>query len=87
MRHSARAVLLPGGRPAAVCGAMASALARTPLPPSREGLDAAPAGAVSERAVQQALLALDSDNRTLRRKLADAGACRVRRCGARCQGV
>jgi hypothetical protein len=62
---------------------MASALARTPLPPSREGVDA-PSGAVSERAVQQALLALDSDNRTLRRKLADAGAFRaLRRCGAR----
>ena len=55
---------------------MASALARVPLPPLREGGESLVPGAVSERAVQQALLALDSDNRTLRRKLADAGAWR-----------
>lgn len=51
---------------------MASALARSPLPPVRVSEAAAPP-AVSERALQQALLALDADNRVLRRKLADAG--------------
>ena len=53
---------------------MASALARSPLPPirvSEAGGSAAPV--VSERSLQQALLALDADNRTLRRKLGEAG--------------
>ena len=62
------------GRAAARAGgsARASALARSPLPPVRVSEAAAPP-AVSERALQQALLALDADNRVLRRKLADAG--------------
>jgi hypothetical protein len=53
-----------------------AALARPPLPAIRVsdgGMAAAPA-VVSERSLQQALLALDADNRVLRRKLADAGA-------------
>ena len=52
---------------------MASALARVPLPP-HEGAGSAASDGLSQRTLQQALLALDNDNRSLRRKLADAGA-------------
>ena len=61
---------------------MASALARSPLPPVRVSDDGAAAAppVVSERSLQQALLALDADNRTLRRKLADAGTAAHQFC-------